>query len=183
MLSTDLKTGVIFKEDGAPFLVERYEHTKTARGGATIKVKVRNLLTDQVLEKRYQSGARVEDADVMRKNAQYLFFDGAYNFMDPDTYDQFIMTADRVGDSSKFLLDGSTVQILYFEGNPVSLELPNSLVFEITETTPGYKGNTVSSVYKDATLNNGTVVKVPTFIKEGDKVKIDTRSGEYVSKA
>ncbi len=183
MLASELKTGSIFKDEGYPFLVEKYEHTKTARGGATVKVKARNLLTDQVLEKRYQSTSRVEDADVMRKNAQYLYEDNGYHFMDPDTYEQFMMTKDRVGDSTKFLLSGENAQIMYFEGNPVSLELPNTMIFEVAETTPGFKGNTVSSVFKDATLNNGAVVKVPTFIKSGEKIKMNTRTGEYVSKA
>lgn len=116
MQASDLKTGTIFKEDKYPFLVEKYEHTKTARGGATVKVKARNLLTDQVLEKRYQSNSKVEDADVMRKNAQYLYKDHAFNFMDPDTYEQFTMTEKQVGESSQFMLDGETVQIMYFEG-------------------------------------------------------------------
>jgi elongation factor P len=184
VLASSLKTGTIFKEDNAPWLVEKYEHTKTARGGATVKVMARNLLTDQVLEKRYQSNSKVEDADVLRKNIQYLYRDGdSYFFMDPDSFEQMRLTKQRVGESAKFLLEGELVQVMYFEGQAVSIELPNSMIFEVVQTTPGYRGNTVNNVYKDAELNNGTRVKVPSHIKEGERVKIDTRTGEYVSKA
>lgn len=184
MLATDLKTSVIYKEDGAPYIVIRYEHVKSARSGATVKVKVRNLLTDQVLLKSYVGTARVEDADVRRQNVQYLYNDGAsFVFMDPETYEQIPMSADVVGESSKFLKEGEKVQVMYFEDSPVSIQLPNSMIFEITYTEPGFKGNTVSNAYKDATIENGTVVKVPPFIKIGDKVKINTETEEYVSKA
>ncbi len=183
MLATSIKTGAIFKEDNHPWLVERYEHTKTARGGATVKVIARDLLTDQVLEKRYKSTSKVEDADVMRKNAQYLYQDGGYYFMDPNTFDQFMIRKEVIGGNVKFLQEGELVQLLYFEGKPVSLELPQTMIFEIADTPPGYKGNTVSNVYKEATLTNGTKVKVPSFAKNGDKIKINTTTGEYVSKA
>lgn len=184
VLASSLKTGTIFKEDKAPWLVEKYEHTKTARGGATVKVMARNLLTDQVLEKRYQSNDKVEDADVLRKNIQYLYNDGnSYYFMDPGSFEQFKLNKEKVGESTKFLKEGELVQVMYFEGNAVSIELPNTMIFKVNKTTPGYKGNTVSNVYKDAQLDNGTMVKVPSHIKEGERVKIDTRTGDYVSKA
>ena len=183
MLATSLKTGTVFKEGDHPFLVVKYEHTKTARGGATVKVKAKNLLTGQVLEKGYKSSDKIEDADITRKNIQYLYKDNNYNFMDPNTYEQIYLTDDIVGENAKFLLEGEFVQLMSFEDTPVSIELPNSMIFEIKETVPGYKGNTISNVYKDAVLQNGAIVKVPTFAKEGDKIKIDTRTGEYVSKA
>lgn len=184
MLSTDLKTGTIFKHKDAPHVVIKYEHSKVARGGGTVRVRSRNLITGQVSEQGYLASAKVEDADVMRKNAQYLYQDGdSYLFMDPDTYEQVSISADVLGDSASFLMEGVKVQVLYFEGNPVSVELPITMVFEVTYTEPGHKGNTVSNVMKDATLENGVVVKVPTFVKIGDKVKVDTRDGTYVSKA
>ncbi|MFC1621791.1 elongation factor P [Patescibacteria group bacterium] len=181
MLASSLKTGTIFKEGGNPFVVEKYEHTKTARGGATIKIKARNLLSGQISEKRYQSSAKVEDADVFRKNVQYLYKDdGKYIFMDPKTYEQLPI---KIGKESKFLAEGASVLALYFEGKPMLIELPNTLIFKVINTTPGYKGNTVSNVMKDATIDTGAQIKVPTFIKVGDKIKINTKSGEYVSKA
>lgn len=183
MIATDLKTGTIFKEGDTPFLVVKYTHTKVARGGATVKVKAKDLLSGNVYEKGYNASEKVEDADVFRKNAQYIYEESnGYVFMDPDTYEQFTITSDGVGDNSKFLNEGQTVQVMYFEGRPISIELPITMVFEVKYTEPGFKGNTVSNVMKDATLDNGAEVKVPSFIKIGDKVKIDTRSGEYVSK-
>jgi elongation factor P len=183
MIATELKTGKIYKEEEQPFLVLKYDHIKSARGGANVKVKVRNLITGAVLEKSYLASGRVEDADVIRKNAHYLYKDKGYVFMDPETYEQVTIPEEVVGDSARFLSEGDTAQVLYFEGRPVSLDLPNNLVFEVVYTEPGYKGNTVSNVYKDAKLNNEAVVKVPTFIKIGDRIKVDTRTGEYVSKA
>jgi elongation factor P len=181
--ATDLKNGTIYKESGHPFVVVKYEHVKTARGGATVKVKAKNLVTDQVLTKSYSHTTRVDEADVVTKSAQFLYTDGDYIFMDPVTFSQVSVAEGVMGDAAKFLREGETVRLVYFEGTPVSLELPNNIVFEIAYTEPGYKGNTVNNSFKDATLSNGTHVKVPTFIKIGDKVKIDTRTGAYVSKA
>lgn len=184
MLATDLKTGVIYKESGAPFVVLKYEHIKSARSGATVKVKVRNLLTSQVLLKSYVGTAKVEDADVRKQNVSYLYNDGFnYVFMDPDTYEQIPMVADTVGDSAKFLKEGEKVQVMYFEDSPVSIQLPASMIFTISYTEPGFKGNTVSNAYKDATLENGTIIKVPPFLKIGDTIKVNTETEEYVSKA
>lgn len=183
MIATDLKTGTIYKENGAPFVVTKYEHIKSARGGANVKVKIRNLITGQMLEKGYLASAKVEDADVRRKNAQFLYKESNFYFMDPETYEQFEVKEDSVGDSARFLKEGESVQVMFYEGSPVSIELPITMTFEIKYTEPGYKGNTVSNVYKDATLDNDVVVKVPAFIKIGDKIKVDTRSGTYVSKA
>lgn len=180
---TNLRNGTIFKESNTPFKVLKYTHTKTSRGSANVRVRVRNLLTGQVLEKSWVSSARVGDASIERKNAQFLYKDNGYIFMDPVTYDQFTISEEIVENEAKFFKEGNTVQILYFEGNPISVELPKSLIFEVSYTEPGFKGNTVTNSYKEATLENGTIVKVPTFIKIGDKVKVDTYSGEYISKA
>lgn len=184
MLATELKVGKVFKENGQPFQVVRYELVKSARGAATVKVKAKNLITGSVLEKGCDSNGRVEDADVYRKNAQYLYKEGEkYIFMDPDTYDQFGISAEILGEGTRFLIEGESVQVLYFDSKPISVDLPISMVFEVAYTEPGFKGNTVSNVYKEAQLTNGANVKVPTFIKNGDRIKIDTRTGEYVSKA
>ena len=183
MLATELKTGIIFKENNAPNMVMKYTHTKTARGGATVKVKAKNLITGQVLEKSYLATAKVENADVKRKNAQYLYQDKDYIFMDPTTYEQGSITEKTIGNAQKFLMEGESVQVLYFEDKPVSVELPITMNFKVEYTEPGHKGNTVSNVQKDATLENGAKVKVPTFIKIGDCIKINTREGNYVSKA
>ena len=183
MLATELKTGTIYKEDGFPLKVEKYSHSKVARAGATVKVRARNLITGSVVDRSYTGSAKLEQADTLRKNAQYLYKDTSYVFMDPDTYNQFSISEELLGDAKFFLSEGEMAQVLYFENDPVSVELPNTMIYEVTYTEPGHKGNTVSQVYKDATLSNGFVAKVPTFIKIGDKVKIDTRTGEYASKA
>lgn len=183
MIATDLKTGTIFKESGQPYKVEKYSHSKVARGGATVKIRARNLITGQTIDKTFNGNVKFEEADTFKKNAQYLYRDNGYVFMDPDTYNQFTVTEETLGESKNFLIEGETVQVLYFEGKAVSIELPNSIVYEVKYTEPGHKGNTVSTVYKDAELSNGYIAKVPTFIKKGDKVKIDTRTGDYVSKA
>lgn len=184
MIATDLKTGTIYKENETPFLVLKYFHIKSSRGSANVRVKVRNLLNNSVLEKSYIAGAKVLPADVYRKNVQFLYESGGeYFFMDPETFEQINISAEVLGDQEAFLKAGEKLQVLYFESDPVSVELPITLTFEITYTEPGFKGNTVSNVYKDATLDNGTVVKVPSFLKIGDVIKVDTRTGEYVSKA
>ncbi len=183
MIVTDLKNGIIFKDNGHPFVVVKYQHVKISRGSAQVRIKMKDLITGQVLEKSWQSTAHVEDTYVETKNAQYLYKDVGYVFMDPENFNQFTIDEDILGDVSAFLKEGEKVMVKYFEGNPISVDLPITMVFEIKYTEPGFKGNTVTNAYKDAELDNGTKVKVPPFIKIGDKVKIDTRSGEYISKA
>jgi len=184
MVATDLKTGRIFQENNEPFQVLKYEHIKSARGGANVKVKARNLMTGSVFEKSYLATAKIEDANVNKNNAQYLYKGGVgFIFMDPNSFEQFTIPAKVLGDAEKFLKEGEKVQVMYFDEKPITVELPKTMVFEVTYTEPGHKGNTVTNTFKDATLDNGTVVKVPTFIKIGDKVKINTASGEYNSKA
>lgn len=183
MLATELKTGTIFKMNDQPHIVIKYEHIKVGRGSANVKVRIKNIITGQVMDKGCVSTEKFEDAEVFRKNAQYLFKENGYVFMDPDTYEQFTISEELMGVSAKFLLDGQTVQVQYFEGKPISVDLPISMVFEVTYTEPGFKGNTVSNVLKDATITTGAIVKVPTFVKIGDKIKVDTRDGSYSSKA
>jgi elongation factor P len=184
MLSaSELKTGVIFKDNNIPYKVEKYEHSKTARSGATIRLRVRSLLDGSVAEKVYSSVDNVQEADIVKKTLQFLYKDSFYVFMDPVTYDQEELSDEVVGDNKYYLKESERYTIMYFEGNPVSVEVPNSMVFEVQYTEPGFKGNTVTNTFKDATLVNGMEVKVPTFIKIGEKIKIDTRTGEYMSRA
>lgn len=179
----DLRTGVVFKEDNQLWQVVTYEHIKMGRGSGNIKVKIKNLKTGATSEKSFITGAKVEEAGVEKKKAQFLYSDGeTYNFMDPVSYDQFSVSKETVGDTAKYLKDGLDVILIVSEDAALGLEIPNTLVYEISETGPGEKGNTVSNVYKDATLDNGLLVKVPMFMKTGDKVKIDTRNGEYVER-
>lgn len=197
----DLRNGTFYKEGKDIFQVILYEHVKTGRGSGNIKLKVRNVRTGAVVEKSFITGARVEEASVEKKKAQFLYCDrkGAieasmrsngdsykdgdtYSFMDPVSFEQFTVSKQVLGDQVKFLKDGLEVLLIVSEEEVLGLELPLSLVYEIAETGPEEKGNTVSNVYKEAILDNGLVVKVPMFMKIGEKVKIDTRSGAYVER-
>jgi len=179
----DLRNGTFYKEGSDIFSVITYEHIKTGRGSGNIKLKVRNLKTGSVVEKSFITGARVDEADVQKQKAQYLYRDGDnYNFMDPTSFEQFPISASILGDQAKFLKEGLEVILIVGEGQALAMELPLSLVYTISDTGPGEKGNTVSNVYKEATLDNGLIVKVPMFAKIGEKVKVDTRSGAYVER-
>ena len=158
MLATDLKTGKIYKKDGAPHQVVKYSHSKVARGGATIKVRVRNLITGKVSDESYGSNDSFDEADVIRKSAQYLYKTTDKGvFMDPTSYEQVEIELTLVDGDGKFLKEGEKVQVMYFEGNPVAVELQNTVVLEVIYTEPGYKGNTVSNVLKDSKMENDAI--------------------------
>lgn len=181
--ATELRSGTVFKEGKDLLQVLTYEHNKMGRGSGTIKVKVRNLKTGSVTEKSFITGARVDEADIVKQKAQFLYKDGEnFYFMDPVSFEQFPLNLQVVGEQAKFLREGLEVNLIVSDEEALSLELPNSLIYEIKNTGPGERGNTVSNVYKDATLDNELIVKVPMFMKVGDKVKIDTRSGQYIER-
>lgn len=180
---TEVRNGTFFKEGKDILLVVTYEHVKMGRGSGTIKLKVKNMRTGATLEKTFITGARVEVADVEKKKTQFLYKDGdAYSFMDPVSFEQFTIPGPILGSSVKYLKDGLDVILIVSEGEALGLELPVSLTYTITDTGPEEKGNTVSNVYKEAILENGLVVKVPMFMGVGEKVKVDTRSGEYIER-
>lgn len=180
---TDLRNGAVFREDNNIFQVLNYEHIKMGRGSGTIKLKVRNLRTGSVVEKSFITGARVDEADVQKKKAQYLYQDQDSLFlMDPVGFEQFPLSKSVVGEQARYLRDGLEVHLIILGDEGLGIELPNSVVFNIIETGPSEKGNSVANVYKEATLDNGLVVKVPMFIDVGEKVKIDTRTGEYIER-
>lgn len=180
---TELRNGSVFKEGGNILQVLSYDHVKMGRGSGNIKVKVKNLRSGAVTEKSFITGARVDEANIDKKKVQFLYRDGEnLNFMDPVSFEQFSLNGAGLGDQIKYLKDGLEVTLIISEEEALGLELPNSLVYEIAETGPGERGNTVSNVFKEATLDNGLVVKVPMFMKIGEKVKVDTRTGQYVER-
>lgn len=180
---TDLRSGAVFTEDNQILQVITYEHIKMGRGSGTIKLKVRNLKTGSVTEKSFITGARVAEADVEKKKTQFLYRDGEnFYFMDSLNFEQFPLYQQIVGEQAKFLKEGLEVVLLVSGDQALGLELSNSIIYEVTETGPGEKGNSVSNVYKDAVLDNGMQVKVPMFMKNGDKIKVDTRTGQYVER-
>jgi elongation factor P len=163
--------------------VVTYEHIKTGRGSGNIKLKVKNMRSGSVVEKSFITGARVDEASVEKKKTQFLYKDGdIYSFMDPTSFEQFTVSKQVLGDQVKFLKDGLEVLLIISEEEVLGMDLPLSLNYTVAETGPEEKGNTVSNVFKEATLDNGLVVRVPMFMKVGEKVRIDTRSGDYVER-
>lgn len=180
---TQLRAGRTFKHEGKLYQVLEYRHTKMGRGQATIRVRVRDLERDAVVEKTFNSGAKVEPIETQVRSLQYLYRDDKDGyFMETKNFEQFSIPTKIFGDKLGFLREGKEVKILFAEGSPLSFELPNSLVFEVVETAPGVKGDTVSGATKTANLDSGLVVRVPLFVKKSDQVKVDTRTGEYLGR-
>lgn len=179
----DLRSGATFQEEGNLFEVLEYSHTKMGRGTATIRVKVRNLKTGATIEKTFISGARVEEADLDKKDGQFLYKDeNGSTFMDPVTFDQFSVPNKILDGGEKYLQEGSAYSLLVFKDQILKVDLPRTVELKVVDSPPGVRGDTVSNVYKGAKLENGLEVKVPLFINEGDTVKVDTRSGEYMER-
>jgi len=180
---TGLRKGTVFAEGETPFLVLDYTHTKMGRGTANIKVKVRNLKTGAVLTKTFISGASVEEAEIERRNVQYLYSDaGAAYFMDPGTFEQFSIPSKIVGDAVRFLSEGGETTIFSFRGEPLSVELPPKVDLKVVETGPSEKGDTRSAATKEAVLETGCKLQVPMFVRVGDILRVSTETGKYVER-
>lgn len=182
--TSDFRRGLRIEIDGQPFSIIEFEHHKPGKGAAITRTKLRNLVTGQIISPTMRSGEKVGRPDVEDKDGQYLYSAGdIYTFMDPKSYEQYEITAEMLGDQTAFLVDGMNVSILFYQGKAVSVDLPNSVVLEIVETEPAVKGDTATNTTKKAKLSTGHVVNVPLFMKEGEMVKVDTRTGEYVERA
>ncbi len=180
---TELRAGTTYEEDGQYFTVLSYEHIKMGRGSANIKVKVRNLKTGATTEKGYTNGAKVADMPVHKKEMQYLYKDEeSVYFMNSQTFEQVSIPLNLVPEH-EFLKEGEIFPVSFLEGKPLSVLLPPKMVFKVTETAPGAKGNSATNVFKEATLENNIKTKVPLFINVGDKIRVDTRTGAYTEKA
>ncbi len=180
---TELRAGTVFEEQGKYFLVLTYEHIKVARGSGTVKVKVQNLESGANIEKSFQTGARVQDTVVDRRKVQYLYTDDKIHVMDMETYEQFELDRKLAEDLSKYLKEGLEITLFSVEGKPLYLEIPKIVDYKVAQTGGSARGNTVGASYKDAVMENGLVVKVPLFIKNGEVIRVDTRSGDYVERA
>jgi elongation factor P len=181
--ATDLKNGTTFVMDGNPYKVVKYAHQKIGRGGATVKLSVRNLKTGNLEEKTLNSNYKVDNIDTVKKPLQFLYSDDqTVTFMDPSTYEQTELSRLLIKSELKFIKEGDTVDILFWDNQPLSVDIAPKVTLEVTETPPGVKGDTATNVYKSAILENGLVVKVPLFIKVGDKIRVDTRSGDYIER-
>lgn len=181
---TELRAGTVFQEKDQYFLVLSYEHVKMGRGSGNVRVKVKSLSTGATIEKSFITGARVQEASLVRKKVQYLYGDGAtYHFMDVANYEQFSLDRRLVEDVAKFLKDGMELVLFTVDDRPVSVELPKIVEYKVVQTGGSARGNTVGAAQKDAVLENGLTVKVPLFIKTDETIRVDTRTGQYVERA
>lgn len=177
---TDLKKGVIVQLDGKPYRVVDYNQKVMGRGGSIVNVRLKNLIDGSVLPKTFKGQDKIEPAEVSTQSVQYLYNDGdTFYFMEPTSFEQFELAADLVDSAKDYLKEGDTLSLQFFDDKVINVELPKNLYLQVTYTEDVVKGDTTSSVLKDATLETGLVVKVPAFIKTGDVISVDTASGEY----
>ena len=184
VVAGDFKNGVTFDMEGQVMQVIEFQHVKPGKGAAFVRTKLRNVITGAVVEKTFSPTDKYQDARIDRKEMQYLYNDGdLYYFMDQESYEQIPLNKDKLGDNFKFVKENTTCRICSWKGNVFSVEPPTFVELEVTETDPGFAGNTATNTLKPATLETGAVIKVPLFINVGDMLKIDTRTGEYLSRA
>ncbi|MCI2098045.1 MAG: elongation factor P [Succiniclasticum sp.] len=185
MVSTnEFKTGLTVTIDNDPWQVVEFQHVKPGKGAAFVRAKMRNLATGAVVERTFNAGERLPNANIDRRAMQYLYQEGEmYVFMDNETYEQLELTKEQLGNGINFLKENMDVKVTSFEGRILGVELPNTVELVVVETEPGIRGDTATGGNKPATMDTGYVVKVPLFINEGDHLLIDTRSGEYIQRA
>lgn len=182
--TNDLKNGIVLNLDGELWSVVEFQHVKPGKGGAFVRTTLKNVLSGKVVDKTFNAGVKVETATVDKRTFQYLYADGDdYVFMDLETYDQINVSDATVGEASKYLLPEAEVVIGIHEGTPLYVELPTSVVLEVTYTEPGLQGDRSSAGTKPATVETGATVQVPLFLNTGEKIKVDTRDGRYISRA
>jgi len=181
--TNDLKNGMTLELDGTLFNIVEFQHVKPGKGGAFVRTKLRNMKTGAVVERTFNAGVKVGLARVERKEMQYLYRDGDhFTFMDTATYDQIPVEAAVVGDAASYMAEGTNAEVAVHQGVAIGVSLPASVALTITETQPGVKGDTRTAAMKPATLETGAVVQVPLFLEEGERVKVDTRSGAYIER-
>ena len=184
MLSTtDFRRGLKIEMDGVPYEIVDFLHVKPGKGGAFIRTKLKNMINGRVVENTFRSGEKMIKPDLESKDMQYLYHDGEeFVFMDMESYEQLHVGNDHLGEKGGYLKDGMELKMLLYKGQPLDIDLPASVVLEITETEPGVKGDTVSGATKPAVLETGITVNVPLFVNIGDKIKVDTRTGTYIGR-
>ncbi|MEE8476249.1 MAG: elongation factor P [Myxococcota bacterium] len=181
--TSQFRNGLKIELDGEPFTIVYFQHVKPGKGGAFVRTKVKNLRTGRVLDRRFRSGEKVEAADIEDRKMQYLYKDGEQLvFMDSESFDQIPFTSEQVGDARKYLLENTTVDVLFWRGQPINIELPSFIEVAVSQCEPGLKGDTASGGTKPATLETGAIVQVPLFLKQGERIRVDTRTGQYVER-
>ena len=181
--TSDFKKGLKIELDGAPYVIVDFQHVKPGKGGAFVRTKLKNLLSGRVLDQTFRSGERVKRPDLMEREMQYLYREGdRFCMMDNETYEQFMLTAEQVGEALLYLTENLDVKVLFFNQQPVALEVPTFVELAVTQAEPGLRGDTATGSTKPATLESGVTIQVPLFINEGDRVKVDTRTGSYIER-
>jgi elongation factor P len=180
--TADFKKGLRIVHDGQPWTIVDFQHVKPGKGGAFVRTKLKHMRLGKVVDNTFRSGERLELVDYEEKHMQFLYRDDRYHFMDTETYEQVSLSPEEVGDAHDYLRENTEVDVLYIDGAPAAVELPNFVELTIAKTDPGVRGDTAQGGTKPATLETGAVIQVPLFLNEGDVVKIDTRTGEYLGR-
>ena len=182
--ASDFRKGMTFDINGEPHVVIDFQHVKPGKGAAFVRTKYRNILTGATREEAFNPSDKFEQAHIETKKMQYLYNDGQlYYFMDPETYDQEPLSSDLVEDAIKYIRENDVVTVKFYQGRAFTVEAPNFVDLEVIDTEPGVKGNTATNVTKPATVETGAIIQVPIFIDKGEKIQIDTRTGEYLGRA
>ena len=178
----DIRKGLRFEMDGDPYIVLEFQFVKPGKGTAFTRTKIRNLISGAVLDHTYKSGEKLKPADTEDREMQFLYSDGDFHFMDNNNYEQVSLESNVVGEAVNYLTENMMIEVSFFKGRSIGLSLPNFVVLEVIETAPGEKGNTVTGASKPAVVSTGYSVNVPLFVNEGDQLRVDTRTGEYVER-
>lgn len=182
--TSDFRRGLRIELEGQPYSIVEFEHHKPGKGASIVRTRLRHLITGQVIDPTFRSGDKVGRPDVEDKEAQYLYANGdSFNFMDPISYEQYEMNRNQLGDAPNFLIENLMVSVLFYDGRPVTIELPNHVVLEVADTDPAIRGDTVTGATKIARMHTGHTCNVPLFVSIGDKLKVDTRTGDYIERA
>jgi len=180
--TADFKKGLKIIFDGQPYTIVDFQHVKPGKGGAFVRTKLKHMRHGNVIDNTFRSGEKVELVDFEERRMQYLYRDDRHHFMDTETFEQTSLSEDDVGDAREFLRENMEVEVLYIDGSPVAVELPNFVELAIARTDPGVRGDTAQGGTKPATLETGAVIQVPLFLNEGDIVRVDTRTGQYLAR-
>ena len=180
--TSDIRKGLRLELDGEPFVVVEFQFVKPGKGTAFTRTKIRNMISGAVLDRTFKSGEKLKPADTEDREMQFLYNDGDFHFMDNNNFEQVSLESSAVGEAVNYLTENMMIEVSFFQGRSIGLSLPNFVVLEVEETAPGEKGNTVTGASKPALVSTGYIVNVPLFVNEGDQLRIDTRTGEYVER-
>jgi elongation factor P len=180
--TADFKKGLRIVFDGQPYAIVDFQHVKPGKGGAFVRTKLKHMRVGKVIDNTFRAGEKVDLVEYDEKHMQFLYKDDRYHFMDTETYEQVSLSADEVGDAREYLKENTEVDVLYIDGAPTTVDVPNFVELAVAQTDPGVRGDTAQGGTKRATLETGAVVQVPLFLNEGDVVKVDTRTGEYLGR-